>query len=144
MGFPGETDADVEELEEFILEGHFSNVGVFTYSQEKEAVSYLFEGQIEEQLKQERRDRIMKAQQLVVKKELESKIGTREIVLVDGLHEESDLLLAARAQWQAPETDGMVIINELPDDQPLDVKGQFVEVEYVESAGYDMIARIVI
>jgi len=63
--------------------------------------------------------------------------------LVDGLHEESDLLLAARARWQGPETDGMVIINEMPDDEPLDLKGKFVEVEYVEVAGYDLIARVI-
>ena len=142
VGFPGETEEDVDELVEFVSKGHFTHVGVFTYSQEKEALSFSFDGQLDDATKEKRRARVMKAQQEVLKSKLEQKVGEREIVLVDGLHEESDLLLAARAYWQGPETDGMVIINEIPEDLDVDLKGKFVEVEYVEVAGYDLIARV--
>jgi len=77
VGFPGETEEDVDELEEFVSRGHFSHVGVFTYSQEKEAVSYTFDDQIADDVKEARRARVMKAQQEVLKKKLEDKVGTR-------------------------------------------------------------------
>lgn len=152
VGFPGETEEDVDALESFVAEGHFANVGVFTYSQEEEAKSFSFEGQIEESVKEERRDRVMQAQQKVVERMLEEKIGLQERVLVDGLHPETDLLLSARTQWQAPETDGMVIINDIEIEAhqenaaeltSMDLGGKYVTVEYREVAGYDLVATII-
>ncbi len=152
VGFPGETEADVDALESFVAEGHFANVGVFTYSQEEEAKSFHFDGQIDEELKNERRNRVMEAQQNVVTRMLAEKIGERERVLIDGLHPETDLLLSARTQWQAPETDGMVIVNDIElehsDDalnelSSAELTGQYVTVEYREVAGYDLVATIV-
>jgi ribosomal protein S12 methylthiotransferase len=147
VGFPGETDADVESLAQFIGEDHFAHVGIFTYSQEEEAKSFTFENQIEESVKQERRDYLMEIQQGVVERCLSAKIGSRARVLIDGSHVDTDLLLSARAEWQAPETDGSVIINELDDsftELPIEeLKGRFCTVEFSEVAGYDLVGKVV-
>jgi ribosomal protein S12 methylthiotransferase len=150
-GFPGETESDVEKLRQFVEEGHFTHVGVFPYSQEGEALSYNFPGQIPEKIREERRAYVMEAQQRQLEKRNESLIGTTIRVLVDGQHEETDLLLTGRAEWQAPETDGAIVLNDVAEsfrgeDGDADLSaftGEFVEVEITESAGYDLIGRIV-
>lgn len=147
-GFPGETDQDVELLERFILEGHFCHVGVFCYSQEREALSYSFDEQVDEEVKLERKERLMMAQRQVVERRLVDQIGRREKVLVLGSHSDTDLLLSARAQWQAPETDGEIIINDCEDwlesnDNLGDLIGRFVEVEHQEALDYDLVSKVV-
>ena len=149
VGFPGETEYDVKRLEEFVRAGHFAHVGVFCYSQEREAVSFAFRDQVPEELKNERRNRIMVAQQQVVERHLSSFVGEKIPVFIEGPHPESEHLLSARAEWQAPETDGVVIINDLESnaDTPDDVarkslSGQFGVVEVVECLGYDLVGRL--
>jgi len=152
VGFPGETEDDIRLLEEFVSAGYFTNVGVFSYSQEPESKAYTLEEQLDDELKEERRKRIMEAQQAVVAKRGEAYLGERLRVLIDDHHEDSDLLLSARAEWQAPETDGTVIINELPDSLLSEngeeyeverIKGRFAEVEISEIAGYDLVGRLI-
>src|SRR5690606_26987987 len=113
VGFPGETEEDVADLEAFIREGHFTNVGVFTYSQEEGTPAGAMSHQIPPAERAARRERLMLAQQEVVRRRYEQFLGTELPVLVEGEHEESDLLLSARAEFQAPEVDGIVILNEL-------------------------------
>jgi ribosomal protein S12 methylthiotransferase len=149
VGFPGETEEDVDALVEFVSKGYFTHVGVFTYSQESEAESFNFPDQIDDEVKEARRARVMEAQAEIVAQRLASMLGKRERVLIEGRHVESDLLLAARASWQGPEADGEIIINEFGEDfedGELDVaslKGAFVDIEYTEVAGYDLVAKIV-
>jgi ribosomal protein S12 methylthiotransferase len=143
VGFPGETEKDVEDLAAFVAEGHFSSVGVFTYSHEQGTPSYDMPGQVSEKEKKARRDYVMKAQQRVVDENLENLVGSRFEVLVEGTHEETDLLLSGRTRFQAPEVDGAVIINDIPPEVS-DVKpGQIWEVEITEVAGYDLIGSLV-
>lgn len=143
VGFPGETEQDIRELEDFVSEGHFTHLGVFAYSQEKEAVSYSFDDQVPEQERAERRERIMLAQQSVVQRKLKSKIGKEETVLVDGV--EGDKIIA-RASWQAPETDNCVIIDKIETgklvNEPNGLKGKFVTVKYHSHSDYDLFAEI--
>lgn len=152
VGFPGETEEDVDKLEEFVRSGHFFHVGVFTYSQEAEATSYHYANQIPEELKKERRARVMEAQQVVVQRQLCSLVGRQLKVLLEGEHVETDLLLTARAEFQAPETDGEIIINEINDDtfegESRDasreaLKGKFGIVEITDVAGYDLVGQLV-
>jgi len=141
VGFPGETEEDVAELEAFIAAGHFTHVGVFTYSQEEEADSYSYSEQSDDSVKEERKARLMQAQQAVVAKRLESLVGSTQRVLVDGFHQETDLLLSARCAWQGPETDGEVLINELPESVAAEsFRGTFVDVQIEATAGYDLVA----
>ena len=141
VGFPGETEEDISLLEKVVSQGHFSHVGVFTYSQEKEALSYSFENQVPEAVKIERKERIMLAQKKVVEKRLQGLIGKEETVLVDGIVDNKvGSKVIARANWQAPETDSVVIIEE--SDKNLN-SGQFVKVKYKSYSDYDLIAELV-
>ncbi len=112
VGFPGETEEDVQELESFVREGHFSSVGVFTYSLESGTPSFDMDCQVSEKEKASRRERIMQAQQEVVAKRLSGYIGQSIQVLMEGAHEDTDYLLVGRARFQAPEVDGTVIVND--------------------------------
>ena len=161
VGFPGETDEDIDALEKYISEGHFMHVGIFTYSQEKEAASYVFDNQVEDHIKDERRARLMIAQANSLEKQLNQLIGTKQRVLLEGTHEDSDLLLIGRTEWQGPEADGITIINEVGDKYMIEVedergnlvndfapeihnlKGQFLDVEITEVAGYDVVASLI-
>ncbi len=151
VGFPGETDKDVDAIEEFILAGHFAHVGVFTYSQEPESGSYAYPDQIPESEKNARRKRLMKAQQRVLTKRLENYVGRSLRVLIDGAHSESDLLISSRSDFQSPDADGEVIINEvvptllsadeaLPPDH---FRGRFGDVTVTGVAGYDLMGTLV-
>ncbi len=152
VGFPGETEEDVDALEQFVREGHFTHVGVFTYSQESEAKAYTFPDQVDEEVKEERRRRIMEAQQEMVEARLREYVGRQVKVLVDGYHEDTDLLLSARTEWQGAETDGLVIVNEVDeayltaDGESFDidrVKGRFGVVEITDVTGYDLVGRLI-
>ena len=112
VGFPGETEQDVLELEKFVRESSFSSVGVFTYSKEQGTPSFDLPGHISEKEKNARREQIMLAQQDAQAERLKQYLGQQIEVLVDGLHEETELLFTARSRFQAPEVDGMVIVND--------------------------------
>ncbi len=151
LGFPGETEADVSSLEGFVKEGYFTHVGAFTYSNEAEAKAFSFPDQVPEKIKQERREKIMLAQQDLVEKRNVSFLGKKLNVLLENFHEDSKQLLTARAAWQAPETDGEIIINNLSPEflkkikAGLEIKnflGKFAEVEITEVAGYDLVGKL--
>lgn len=146
VGFPGETEKDVELLSDFIAEGHFDHVGVFAYSQEEEASAFGLGDKIPDAEKQQRVKRLMLCQQGVVRKKLAALVGTRQKVLIEGFHPETELLLAGRMEGQAPEVDGMVIINEINDDAgKSDISqyyNRFTQVEITDFKGYDLIGRL--
>jgi ribosomal protein S12 methylthiotransferase len=150
-GFPGETDEDVESLAQFIGQGFFTHVGVFPYSQEKEALSYTFDNQVSKREKEARVKYLMGTQQKIVQKRNAEIIGKQIEVLIDGAHEESDLILTARAEWQAPETDGNILITDIeesflntegnPDFNNL--IGKFGLVELTEGVDYDLCGKLI-
>jgi ribosomal protein S12 methylthiotransferase len=143
VGFPGETEDHVAELEEFILEGHFTSVGIFTYSPEAGTPSHDYEGHLPQKVRNARKARLMKAQQRVVRERLASFVGSTVEVLVEGTHEDTDLLLTGRTRYQAPEVDGSVIINDVSGDRAdLLTPGSFFPVEITEVAGYDLLGRV--
>ena len=141
VGFPGETEEDIDALEALVSEGHFTNVGVFTYSREEGTPSHGYEGHLPEKVKSERRKRVMLAQQEVNRKRLESMIGQSVEVLIEGTHEETDLLLSGRTRFQAPDVDGTVIINDVAPELTV-APGALGRVEISECAGYDLIGKL--
>lgn len=143
VGFPGETEADIDDLEAFIGEGHFSSVGIFTYSQEAGTPAGAMEGQIPEDVKKARRERLMLKQQEVSRESLEGYVEHRMEVLVEGEHEETEFLLSGRTRFQAPEVDGTVIINDVAESIGEIRAGMIAEVEISEVAGYDLIGTLV-
>ena len=139
VGFPGETEEQFQELLRFVKKISLDNVGIFKFSLEKEAYAAKLPDQIAEDVKQDRFERLVQAQQKAVKKLNEKAVGRRIQVLLEGEHPDSPLLLRARHVGQCPDIDGQVIINDYPKNL---VQGKLYEAEITGSAGYDLIAKI--
>ncbi len=138
VGFPGETEADVEQLAAFLQEVRLDHVGVFAYANETGCPSERFPHQCSEAAKQERLDYILEVQAEVSAANLQRFVGRTEPVLVHGLSQETDLLLEGRTRYQAPEIDGLVYIND-GHARP----GDIVEVRITAAHDYDLVGEIV-
>jgi ribosomal protein S12 methylthiotransferase len=139
VGFPGETEADVEELCAFIGDHAFDHVGVFTYSHEEGTSAYAFEDDIPARTKAARRNRVMSLQKRLVKHRQRARIGERARILIEGPSSDHDLVLRGRLATQAPDIDASVFLTEC--DPSAFRSGDFVEVEIVGARDYDLIAR---
>ncbi len=139
VGFPGETEEQYEELVQFVEEQQFENVGVFTFSPQEETPASGFPDQVPEELRQERRERLMLLQQDIHLEKNTAWIGRQVDVLVEGVHPETELLWVGRTPQQAPEIDGQVIIN----DAGSAVFGDIARVEITDVAGYDLVGHVV-
>ncbi|MBN2808238.1 MAG: 30S ribosomal protein S12 methylthiotransferase RimO [Deltaproteobacteria bacterium] len=137
VGFPGESDDDFKKLQNFINEGFFDYLGVFAYWPEEGSRAAQFSKQIPEALKEERLQAILEIQQGLTEKRLQAEIGRTREVLIEGLSQESDLLLQGRTAFQAPEIDGVTYITE-GDAAP----GTLVDVEIHDCHEFDLFARI--
>ncbi|MCF8004301.1 MAG: 30S ribosomal protein S12 methylthiotransferase RimO [Chromatiaceae bacterium] len=133
VGFPGETDADFEQLLAFLSEAQLDRVGCFSYSAVAGAAANALADPVPEALKEERRQRFMALQAEISRDKLAQRIGKREIVLVDEVHEEQ---VIARSYADAPEIDGTVIIDGAWELEP----GNFIEVEFTASGEHDLFA----
>lgn len=140
VGFPGETDEDFKELCDFVKEYKLDNVGIFAYSNEKEASSFNFENQIPEDIKIQRRDKLAKLQHKVVTDTNKKYIGQTLDVIVEGVHPESEYLICGRFYGQCPDIDGQVIIN---DTRGIKSQGQIVKVKITDVMGYDLVGGVV-
>jgi ribosomal protein S12 methylthiotransferase len=138
VGFPGETKDDFEELLAFVKAGAFDHVGVFTFSDEEGTSSFDLDGRVAPKVKETRRRRLMSLQKRLSAARNRKRVGERVQVLVEGTHEDTDLLLVGRTAAQAPEIDGRVILNE-----GTARAGEFVTAQVTESHDYDFVARIV-
>lgn len=138
VGFPGETEADFNELKSFVKEQKFDHLGCFSYSQEEGTVAGRMENQVDEDIKSMRQAEIMEIQKQISGENLKRYIGTTQDVLVLGPSEETELLMEARLANQAPEVDGIVYIN----DGELEV-GQIQRALITESHDYDLVAEVV-
>jgi ribosomal protein S12 methylthiotransferase len=138
VGFPGETEAQFEELLQFVQSHPLDNVGIFKFSLEKEAHAASLPDHISEEVKQKRYERLAKAQMKVVAKRNQRFVGKKLKVIVEGYHPDSDLLMRGRFYGQCPEIDGMVIIN---DCAAVTEFGKMHEVEITDCVGYDLIGR---
>jgi ribosomal protein S12 methylthiotransferase len=142
VGFPGETEEDFEELMQFIRDVEFDRVGVFTYSDEEGTHGYGLDDKISPRVMRSRRAKLMREQARISKRRNRSLAGKRLRAMLEGVSQETDLLLQARLESQAPEVDGHVLINDLPEGfnaQP----GDFIEIEITEAHEYDLVARAV-
>ncbi len=138
VGFPGETDAQFEELLSFVSEQQFDRVGCFKYSPEENTPGGKMTDQIDEKVKQKRFEALMEVQQNISRVKHQAMIGKTMQVIVEGFSEETELLLQGRTSQQAPDIDGVVLINEGEANI-----GDIVQVEIVDSMEYDLIGRIV-
>jgi ribosomal protein S12 methylthiotransferase len=136
VGYPGETEADFEELCAFVEEQRFDRVGVFEYSQEDDTYSYILGDPIPQEVKQERAARLMAIQRDISLEKNEAKIGARLRVLLDAKVQREDGVFEyqGRTEADAPEVDNEVFVSART---PLTV-GDFVEVEITDAAEYDL------
>lgn len=139
VGFPGETEEQFEELLDFVKKHPLDNVGVFKFSLEKEAYAAKLPDQISEEVKQDRFDRLTKAQLKVVRKRQKQWIGRKVNAVVEGFHPESQMLLRARHSGQCPDIDGQIIIN---DGRKVNAFGKVYEVEITDATDYDLIGTV--
>lgn len=138
VGFPGETEEQFEELLQFIAEQKFDRVGCFKYSPEESTPGGKMLDQIDEETKQRRYEAVMEVQQNISREKHRAFIGKTVEVLVEGYSEETDLLLQGRTSQQAPDIDGVVLIN----DGEAQI-GDIVQVRITDSMEYDLIGEIV-
>ena len=138
VGFPGETQENFEELLKFIAEQKFDRVGCFQYSPEENTPGGKMSEQVDEETKQARFDAVMQIQQNISREKHKAFIGKTVEVMVEGYSEETELLLQGRTSQQAPDIDGIVLIN---DGQAK--TGDLVKVLITDSMEYDLIGEIV-
>ena len=135
VGFPGETEAEFEELLDFLREAQLDRVGAFAYSPVDGARANELPDPIPEELKEERLERFMEVQAGISGARLARKVGTRQRVLVDEVDEDGAV---ARSAADAPEIDGIVRIDDGQKLKP----GQFAEVEILHADEHDLIGRL--
>ena len=136
VGYPSETEADVDELEEFITQQRFQRLGVFTYSQEDDTYAYILGDPIPTEVKEQRRARIMEAQRQISYDANQTRIGKTLRVLIE---EEVSGEWRGRSEADAPEVDNEVYVRS---DVPLMV-GDFVNVEIEDAAEFDLFGTAV-
>lgn len=151
VGFPGETDDEFEALLTFVREARFDHLGAFAYSHEESTAAFATADDVPEEVKRERRDRLMALQQEIAFERARRRVGTTVEVLVEGAHPDTDDLLVGRMDTQAPDVDGQVLINDgfvldAPGGDPRLARharpGSFARVELTDTAGYDLVGRI--
>ena len=136
VGFPGETDEDFNELCEFIRDAKLDKMGVFTFSNEEGSAASLMENQIDEEVKESRKDKLMMIQQQISKNINAKKMGKIYKVLVDELSD--DNLWIGRSYEMAPEIDGNIIIN----CNDVINQGCFINVKIESALEYDLVGVV--
>ena len=136
VGFPGETDEQFTELCEYIKEEKFEHLGAFTYSAEEGTPAAEFDGQIDEQTKQDRYDAVMSEQLAVTDEYNRSLVGKEVKLLVEGFDPVSDAYYG-RSYADAPDVDGKIYFTAPAGKYPI---GEFTTVEIRDVLDYDLVA----
>jgi ribosomal protein S12 methylthiotransferase len=142
VGFPGETEKEFEELCDFVREAEFDWMGAFGYSDQEGAGAFDGEGKLSEREIERRRKHLMQIQRKISQKNKKSLIGKEVDLLLESTSEETDLLFEGRTPMHAPEIDGKVFVNDMPEDIEPQF-GKFYRAEITESHDYDLVARII-
>ncbi len=157
VGFPGESDADFEELLNFVESTRFDNATCFLYSDEEGTLAFELDGKLPAHVVRERYRRFTEVQERISGEINHALVGTRQTVLIDAADEMPNAL-TARLQRDAPEIDGHVLIETEPEEgllqidgsgsagakmaQPAGLVGRFAEVEITGAYPYELMARL--
>ena len=137
VGFPGEKEEDIDNLLEFMKEVKFDHLGVFTYSREEDTPSYDYPNQVDEEIKQSRMARVMKAQQAISYRNNKKHIGE----VMEGMifvKEHNNYLL--RSYYNAPDDiDGRIVVTS---SKPLNI-GDIVKVKITDAFVYDLMGEVI-
>ena len=136
VGFPGETEEDFAQLMKFVKEARFDRLGVFTYSREEDTPADKLEGHLSEEIKEERRNKIMAIQRNIALEKNEAMIGKEIQVLVEELYSQEEEIVVGRTQWDAPEIDGLVYVH----NSQAQI-GDFINVKIVDAMEYDLVGE---
>lgn len=138
VGFPGETEDDVQRLLDCLQRWRLDHLGVFPYEAEQGSVAADFPEQVKKEIREERFARVMELQAKISAQRLKQYVGKKELVLVEGVSRETDLLLEGRSRYQAPDIDGCVLINDGTANP-----GDILTVEITEAHTYDLVGGII-
>ncbi len=136
VGFPGETEEAFDELYRFVREEQFDRIGVFTYSHEDGTSAYKTEDTVPAETKAHRQARLLNLQSEISLAKHQSRLGSVQTVLVDGVSSETRQL-EGRMEGQAPEIDGVVVLEGHAEP------GEFVKVEITDATEVDLTGKIV-
>jgi ribosomal protein S12 methylthiotransferase len=138
VGFPGETEAEFGELEQFVADTRFDHVGVFTYSHEEGTRAFALADDVPAGVKRKRRNALMSRQKRIVAAAQKEKVGREVEILVDGPSPEHELVVQGRLRGQAPEIDPVVFLTDC--DPTAFPAGQLIRARIVGARGYDLLA----
>ena len=139
-GFPGETEEQFQTLIEFVKRHKFERMGVFTYSFEADTPAAKIEGHVDDEVKEDRRNRLMAVQQEIMFEYNQSQVGKLVDVILDQPVEGQPGVWIGRGSCDAPDVDGITFVTQTEHELK---EGQIVECEIVASQGYDLIAAAV-
>jgi len=140
VGFPGETAGDFEELCDFVKAASFDRLGVFSYSDEDSSGSYALNGKVDARTIHHRKRHLMALQRKIARARNRKLVGSETTVLVSGLSPETDLLWEGRMPTQAPEIDGVTLINDFEGAEPR--AGQMRRLRITEAHDYDLVGTL--
>ncbi len=136
VGFPGETNEQFNELLEFVKEVKFNRLGAFKYSMEDGTPAVKIDGHMDEEIKEERHNQIMEAQQVVSEEFNESLIGKNFECIIDSLTEDAEYYVC-RTYMDVPDIDGLVFVK----NEKEHLIGEFIKAQIEQTLEYDLIAR---
>lgn len=139
-GFPGETERDFETLCQFVADAKFDRLGVFSYSDEDTSASHALDGKVDAKTIYNRKRRLLAIQRRVSRARNRKLVGQDVPVLVEGISKETDLLWEARMTTQAPEIDGVTLINDYEGAPPQ--AGEIRMLRITESHDYDVVGTL--
>jgi ribosomal protein S12 methylthiotransferase len=140
VGFPGETAVDFDELCKFVEAARFDRLGVFSYSDEDTSASYHLDEKVDGRTIYHRKRRLMALQRKVARARNRELVGSQTTVLVEGLSKETDLLWEGRMPTQAPEIDGVTLINDFEGAEPR--PGEIRGLRITEAHDYDLVGTL--
>lgn len=140
VGFPGETEEDFESLLEGVKTARFNHLGIFRYSDEEGTPAFKLNPKVPQEVIEERFDRLYEVQKEIARELNQQMVGKIFDVVIEGEHEETDLLIKARHAGQAPDIDGNVLINDT--NGAILKVGDFVKVRITESLDFDLIGKV--
>jgi ribosomal protein S12 methylthiotransferase len=142
VGFPGETERNFRELCDFVRAAQFDWLGVFGYSDQEGAGAFALDQKLSEREIEHRRNHLMKIQRSISRKKKRTLVGCELDLLLEGASDETELLLEGRTPMHAPEIDGKLFVNDVPDGVRPQAGG-FYRCRVTEAHEYDLVAKII-
>lgn len=136
VGYPGETEEDFNELLEYVKEERFERLGVFTYSAEEDTAAFKLEDDVPEEIKQERKEKLMEVQESISAEINQGRIGDIYKVIID---REEDIYYVGRTEYDSPEVDNEVLI--CGEQSELQI-GSFYNILITKADSFDLYGKV--